>query len=101
VSVIYEVSLEVEPSVAGDFSIWLRAHIKDMLELPGFIDAALHRELRDGNPAPAWVVRYQLESPSSLDDYFREHAERMRSEGIRRFADKFSARRRILLSEAS
>ena len=46
-----------------------------------------------------WSIHYRLKNRESLENYFREHAQRMRQEGLRRFAGKFSAHRRILLQK--
>jgi hypothetical protein len=38
-----------------------------------------------------------LRDRAALDDYLREHAPRMRAEGIARFGDRFRAERRVLV----
>lgn len=85
----YEVTLEVDPAIAGEYVHWLRGHVEQMLALPGFVDAAV---LRIGDPTPAsgWIglcVRYRLRDEASLAKYLHEHATRMRADAIARFGE--------------
>ncbi len=93
--VIYEVNLHIAKAVADRFADWLPGHVEEMLALPGFIDAVIAREEADDSSV-AWSVRYRLQNRQALDDYFAEHAERMRADGIERFGEHMHASRRIL-----
>lgn len=100
-AVIYRVTLEVEPAIVEQFDAWLADHMQAMLRLPGFREALL---LPDSESAPqttpaGWltrVVQYTVASQADLDTYFRDHATRMRAEGIERFGDRFRASRIVL-----
>lgn len=99
-AVIYEVTLEVQPGIIEQFDTWLTGHIQDMLKLPGFEKADM-LPAPDAVVAPAdgWVTRvvqYTVASQADLDAYFRDHAARMRAEGIERFSEKFRASRMVL-----
>ena len=39
--VIYEVNLEADAEISGPFDTWLRDHIADMLQFPGFLAAEI------------------------------------------------------------
>lgn len=96
-AVIYEVTVCVPSARADEYLHWLRAHIVQMQALPGFEDAALEvlcADVADGERG--WCVRYRLRDRQALDDYLREHAPRMRGEGLARFGDCLRATRRIL-----
>ena len=93
---IYEVTLHVRRDIADTFLAWLREHIVRILALPGFEDAELHAVQTDGDDR-CWCVRYRLLDQAALDAYLRDHAARMRADGIARFGDAFRAERRILL----
>jgi Domain of unknown function (DUF4286) len=41
-------------------------------------------------------VQYTLVDAAALDGYLREHAPRLRADGVARFGDGFRAHRRIL-----
>ena len=95
---IYEVSLDVDAAVAAEFLLWLRAHIGEICALPGFLGADLH-EVDEPAPAPgrlALCVRYHLRDAAALESYLRDHAPRMRAEGLARFEGRFGASRRVM-----
>ncbi|MGD8733773.1 MAG: DUF4286 family protein [Gammaproteobacteria bacterium] len=96
--VIYEVTLHAEPSIQAEFDAWLEGHVREMLALPGFLEAGLYRSEDPGSGRILRTVHYVLRDREALDAYFREHADQMRSRGIERFGEDFSASRRILES---
>ena len=113
-AVIYEVTLHARAEIADTYLAWLREHVAAMLALQGFEGAELHA-LDSESPAQGrvnaasvgctgagadergWCVRYRLRDRAALDGYLRDHAPRMRAEGIVRFGNKFRAERRILM----
>lgn len=95
----YEVAIEVDPAVADDYRDWLRGHVARMLALPGFVEATVLAVDDPPAAAPGWIglcVRYRLHDAAALSHYFAEHAANMRAEGVARFGDRFTARRRVL-----
>lgn len=99
-AVIYEVNLDLDAAIHDDYLAWLRAHIAEICALPGFTGAQLF-EVVDPTPASgrvAWCVQYALRDQTALDAYLREHAPRLRAQGIARFGDRFRASRRVLVA---
>ena len=101
--IVYEVNLFVQHAIEAEFRPWLDAHISEMLALPGFIDASVFDVVE---PAPdtdevALCVLYRLTSETALADYLRDHAPRMRGDGLARFGASFRAGRRVLRPVAS
>ena len=97
-AVIYEVTLHVQAGIADEYAGWLRGHVREMLGLPGFLDASVARQ-REPAPADGEVVfccRYRLVDAGALQAYLREHAPRMRADGVARFGERFRASRRVL-----
>ncbi len=101
-SVIYEVNLSLSREVADKFDLWLKGHIDDMLAIAGFVSASVYK----GQPSPGVepdpdrvyrTVQYRISTREALDDYFRDHATRMRQTGIDRFGEGLTAKRRILV----
>ncbi len=96
-TVLYEVNLEAEAGIEAPFDTWLRDHIADVLQFDGFLSAEV---LDDDAEAPAGRVRrtvlYRLRNQAALDAYLQDHAPRMRQQGIEKFGDRYSARRRVL-----
>ncbi|PWY54122.1 DUF4286 domain-containing protein [Legionella qingyii] len=94
--VIYEVNLTIHEDVYTQFQLWLKEHVKEMLQFPGFIKARILRpEAESSLSQEKLTVQYQLEDRESLAVYFNQSAAKMREDGINRFKDKFSAERRI------
>lgn len=96
--VLYEVTLRVEGAIAGEYRAWLHEHVREMLALPGFIDARVS-EVHDpapGEHATVFCCHYRLRDAAALDAYMREHAPRMRADGVERFGTRFSAQRRVM-----
>ncbi|MGH8307525.1 MAG: DUF4286 family protein [Gammaproteobacteria bacterium] len=97
---IYEVTLDVKRRAAKRFDAWLKLHMRDMLTLPGFLDA----RLLPPDQVPAGtdpgilrrVVQYRLASRADLENYLGQHAARMRAESVRYFGKQVRASRRLL-----
>lgn len=96
--VIYEVNIEVDAAAHDDYRAWLRDHIAEILALPGFTGAKVF-DVLEPPPSAGRIglsVQYALKDREALDDYLREHAPRLRADGVARFGDRFQATRRIL-----
>jgi hypothetical protein len=95
-SVLYEVNMEADAAIEGPFDTWLRDHIADLLQFDGFRSAEI---LQDSTQPPGRVrriVQYRLRDQAALDAYLRDHAPRMRAQGVAKFGERFSAERRVL-----
>ena len=95
-TVIYEVNLEADAAIEAPFDTWLRDHVADMLQLPGFLSAEVLVDAEAPSGRVRRTVQYRLRSQPDLDRYLREHAPRMRQHGIALFGDRFTAERRTL-----
>ncbi len=101
--ITYEVNLEVDVHLREDYLAWLQTHVDEMLRFDGFKTAVIE-EVIDPAAAPgrfALCVRYRVRDQACLDDYFAQHAARMREDGVARFGDGFKATRRILRLQAN
>ena len=96
--IVYEVNLEIDAGIAAEYRDWLDAHVAEILALPGFTGARIFDVLEPAPPSRriALCVQYTLADATALDVYLREHAPRLRAEGVARFGDSFRAQRRIL-----
>jgi hypothetical protein len=95
-TVLYEVNLDADAAIAGPFDTWLRDHIADVLQFDGFLSA----EILEDDTAPEdrirRIVQYRLRNQAALDAYLREHAPRMRAQGVEKFGERYTAERRVL-----
>ena len=73
--IVYEVRAVMEASLVDEYRAWLEDHIREILAIPGFRYAELHREDAD-QPAASetealLVIRYHLEDRAGLEAYRR------------------------------
>ena len=96
-TVLYEVNLEADAAIEGPFDTWLRDHIADVLQFDGFLSAEI---LDDESVSPPGrvrrIVQYRLRDRAALEEYLREHAPRMRTQGVEKFGDRYTSERRVL-----
>jgi hypothetical protein len=97
--VVYEVNLEFDVAIATAYRAWLATHMGEILSLPGFVSAQVH-EVVDPLPTAGRLglcVRYQVSDLGALETYQREHAPRLRADGLQRFGEEgVRIRRRVL-----
>lgn len=97
--IVYEVNLAVNADAAEAYAAWLDGHIAELLALPGFEGATCFEDVTPERPDDRrrWTIHYRLASREALDAYLRDHAPRMREDGMQRFGGRFEASRRFLL----
>ncbi|TAL59737.1 MAG: DUF4286 family protein [Legionella sp.] len=95
--ILYEVNLKINHDLYAEYLMWLSEHVKEILQFPGFIKASIfHEEREEQDQFEGVTVHYYVQSREQLEDYFREHAARMRAETLKRFNSNFSVTRRVL-----
>lgn len=87
-TILYEVGVTFhDPALAPKWLAWLKdGHIADVMR--GGATSARIIELDRAAPAddPRYVVQYEFASREALDAYLRDHAPRLRAEGLVKFA---------------
>lgn len=95
--VVYEVSVDVDAAIRADYLQWLDGHVAEILALPGFTGADVFEVV---DPADGDLLRvcmqYRLVDADALASYLREHAPRLRAEGVERFGTRMRAQRRVM-----
>ena len=96
--IVYEVNLFVRREIESAYRAWLDAHVREIVALPGFLGADVfeRREPAAAEGEVALCTQYRLRDADALADYLREHAPRLRADGIARFGDGFRAERRVM-----
>jgi hypothetical protein len=94
--VVYEVELEADAAIEGPFDTWLRDHIADVLQLPGFLSAEVLADTAEVGGKIRRTVHYRLRDQAALDAYLRDHAARMHATGVARFGAQASERPRAM-----
>lgn len=90
--VIYNVTINIEESIEQQWLTWIQEeHIPDMLATGKFVKALLTKVLvEEEMGGVTYSVQYNCPSKEVLESYYKEDAERLRSES-KRFAGKFVA----------
>ena len=87
---IYNVTINVEETIHENWLQWMKTkHIPDMLATGKFTKALMTRVLVEEEMGGiTYSVQYKAKSRVALDEYYRDHADRLRQDGLKRFADK-------------
>jgi hypothetical protein len=89
---IYSVTANIEASIHDEWLVWIKEHIPKVLGTGKFEKATLTRVLvEEDMGGVTYSVQYRSYSREALDAYYREDADRLRQEGLKRFADKMLA----------
>ena len=90
--IIYNVTINVDESIHHDWLKWMQhKHINDVLATGLFTNAKMVRVLVEEMGGTTYAVQYFTDSRAKLEDYYKNHAPRLRQEGLQLFADKMLA----------
>lgn len=91
--IIYNVTINIENSIHDTCLSWLKTdHIPKVLATGNFIEAKLTRVLVEEDMGGiTYSVQYRAHSRESLERYYKNDADRLRLEGLQKFADKMLA----------
>lgn len=94
--IIYEVNLDIKSEIYDEFLNWLKTHIEEVLQFNGFKKAKIFsEEINSDNTIRKLTICYDLDSRISLQEYFDNHATKMRKLTLDKFGDNVKAFRRI------
>ncbi|MDO7173468.1 DUF4286 family protein [Mariniflexile sp. AS56] len=90
---IYNVTSSIDDSIHQQWLTWMKEeHIPQVLATGKFEKATLSRVLiEEDMGGVTYSVQYRVASREVLDAYYNEDAPKLRSEGLRKFADKVLA----------
>ncbi|WP_299430361.1 DUF4286 family protein [uncultured Maribacter sp.] len=90
---IYNVTINVEETIVNNWLVWMKeTHIPEMLATGKFSKALMTKVLVEEEMGGiTYSVQYTTDSKETLQKYYEEDAEKMRSDGSKRFAGKFVA----------
>jgi hypothetical protein len=95
--VIYEVEVELDPRIVGEYDTWLELHMREVLACEGF-ETGRVLVPEDKTADDGWVrrtVHYHVASRELLQRYFDGPAAALRQQALERFGTKFRATRRV------
>jgi len=87
--IIYNVTVNIDKTVHQEWLVWIKAHIVEVLATGKFKDAKLTKVLVEEQLGGiTYAVQYRAFSRESLNAYYKEDAERLRNDALKRFGDK-------------
>jgi hypothetical protein len=91
-AIIYNVTINVDSSIHEEWLEWIREHIPQVLATGKFTEARLTKVLvEEEMGGVTYSIQYRAQNRMALEDYYKNDAEKLRQEGLRRFADKMLA----------
>jgi hypothetical protein len=86
---IYNVTVNVEDSIHDEWLLWIKEHIPQVLATGKFEKATLTKVLvEEDMGGQTYSIQYRSYSREALDAYYKEDADKLRLDGLKRFADK-------------
>lgn len=87
---IYNITINIDESIHDQWLDWMQnKHIKDVLATKKFTSARLVKVLVDEEMGGiTYSVQYFAPSKQHLNEYHQQHADLLRQEGLKLFADK-------------
>ena len=90
--IIYNVTVNIDDSIHQEWLNWIKVHIPQVLATGKFVDAKLTKVLvEEEMGGVTYSIQYRAKSREALDSYYTHDAERLRGDGLKRFADKMLA----------
>lgn len=90
--IIYNVTANIDESIHDEWLTWIKEHILQVLATGKFEKATLTKVLvEEDMGGVTYSVQYRSYSREALDAYYREDADRLRTDGMKKFADKMLA----------
>ncbi len=90
--IIYNVTINIDESIHDEWLTWIKEHIPQVLATGKFTEAKLTKVLvEEEMGGTTYSVQYRAKSRKDLDSYYKQDAERLRQDGLKRFADKMLA----------
>jgi len=87
--IIYNVTSNIDESMHQKWLDWIKNHIPQVLATGHFIEAKLTKVLVEEDlGGVTYSVQYRAKSREDLDAYYHNHADRLRQETVKHFADK-------------
>ena len=89
---IYNVTINIDKSVHNEWLTWMQSHIPEVLNTGKFVSAKMAQVLVEEDMGGiTYSVQYTAKTREDLDAYYNEDADRLRSDGFKKFADKMLA----------
>ncbi|WP_299676232.1 DUF4286 family protein [uncultured Tenacibaculum sp.] len=89
---IYNVTINIDESIHDEWLHWIQSHIPEVLATGRFTSAKMTQVLvEEEMGGVTYSIQYTAPTREDLDNYYKYDAEKLRSDGMKKFADKMLA----------
>jgi len=89
---IYNVTINIDEAVHKEWLTWMETHIIDVLNTGKFTTAKLTEVLVDEEMGgKTYSIQYSANNKKDLAAYYKEDADRLQMESLKKFGDKMLA----------
>lgn len=89
---IYNVTINIDDSVHDEWLVWMEKHIPEVLATGHFTSAKMTQVLvEEEMGGTTYSIQYTAPTREDLDNYYNFSAEKLRNDGMKKFADKMVA----------
>ena len=90
--IIYNVTVNIADEAHDEWLIWIKEHIPQVLGTGKFLKATMTKVLVEEDlGGQTYSIQYRSYSREALEAYYKEDADRLKADGLKRFADKMLA----------
>lgn len=87
--IIYNITANIDQSIHDEWLTWIKEHIPQVLATGKFMEAKLTKILvEEEMGGTSYSIQFKAISREALDDYYAQDADKLRQEGLEKFADK-------------
>ena len=89
---IYNVTININDDVHQEWLTWMETHIQDVLNTGKFLSAKFTQVLvEEEMGGKTYSIQYTANTKEDLQEYYKEDAEGLRIESVKKFGDKMLA----------
>jgi hypothetical protein len=89
---IYNVTINIEDNLVSEWLTWIENHIIDVLNTGKFTSAKFTEVLvEEEMGGKTFSIQYTANSRQDLDDYYKEDADKLKAESLKKFGNKMLA----------
>jgi len=90
--IIYNVTSNIDNAIHEKWLVWIKEHIPQVLATGCFTEDKLTKVLVEEElGGVTYSVQYRAKSREALDNYYKNHADVLRQDALKQFADKVLA----------
>lgn len=95
--IIYNVTVNIDDNVHGEWLNWMRGeHIPEVMATGYFLEHRFAKVLVEEQQGTTYSIQYLAKNMHDLEEYQRDHAQRLQEKHSKKYEGKFVAFRTLL-----